>query len=503
MEDMNAAMKQYIKYGDDSQGTRLANAQAILKGANPQADVTARDDSYAADMEALNSNPLYNTVPMADRSAMIASADAQIDEAERERAAATTASIQAQLNNLAVGLHDGTMDMTDIQEARKAGWLEDIDDIEKMEKIWEDRNEGVQGQARIQSLLDGRGTPDFNPDDTDDKKALNAYIGKEGLTQLSNMNEGYVNTTLLPTVSKLHDVPTDVVGTLEGMSRSTDPKKALFAIGVLAQLEEVDQRAYRARTDETVAKDVDFWRARKDFMTPQDLLLALRGGRDPANRKQVDMLREEAKDYLAAAPEKGITNLSSRIGEFLEADQFNPPGWTNTPTLGYAARSMDMEYQAAFVDAYTRYVDVDEAAKAAEQVVARHWGVTTLGGGDPVVMKYPPHKVGYPTKDGSYDWIDAQVRTMTPVGPDLQYQLLSDDRTKSDFVRWQRGLGPTPSYMIAVNDPENGGWSVLSLENGLPRRWNFAVTDVVDPAFTAAQEKTRPMTPAERYGAPM
>ena len=351
-------------------------------------------------------------------------------------------------------------------------------------------------------MLDGRGMPDFNPDDTDDKKALNAYIGKEGLTQLSNMNEGYVNTTLLPTVSKLHDVPTDVAGTLEGMSRSTDPKKALFAIGVLAQMEEVDQRAYRSRVDETVAKDVDFWRARKDFMTPQDLLLALRGGRDPANRKQVDLLREEAKSFLVEN-EGGVTNLSSRIGEFLGRDQFNPPGWTNAPNLGYAARSMDAEYQAAFVDAYTRYVDPDEAAKAAEQVVARHWGVTTLGGGDPVVMKYPPHKVGYPTKDGSYDWIDAQVRTMTPVGQDLQYQLLSDDRTKQDFIRWQRGLGPTPSYMIAVNDPENGGWGVLSLENGAPRRWNFAVTDVVDPAFATAQEKAKPMTAAERYGGPM
>ena len=67
MEDMNAAMKQYIRYGDDSQGTRLANAQAILKGSNPQADVTARDDSYAADMAALNSNPLYDRVPMSDR----------------------------------------------------------------------------------------------------------------------------------------------------------------------------------------------------------------------------------------------------------------------------------------------------------------------------------------------------------------------------------------------------------------------------------------------------
>jgi hypothetical protein len=138
LEEMNAAMKQYILYGDDSQGTRLANAKAILAGGNLQADLAARDDTTPADRAALDSDPRYMTVPLEQRIALRNAADAQASEEASEAAKAASAAVDAKLNDLFVGLHDRMKNETDVLNARKEGWLSEFDDINKADQILSD-----------------------------------------------------------------------------------------------------------------------------------------------------------------------------------------------------------------------------------------------------------------------------------------------------------------------------------------------------------------------------
>lgn len=419
--------------------------------------------------DAIDTDMRYISVPFEDRVA------ARTD-AERQVAAERTAQIQqdkasnaALLNSLLVGINDGTMGAADIEEARQT-WLKDYDDIKKAQDTFKSAQENTLLQARAAQKLSNPYEV-WDPTDDKDKKLLNALI-KPGLSNIANADQEYFTNAVLPLVNQTNDIPTDLVGTLTGMVRANNATQALFALDALRQLRDVDPRAFNARVSETLAKDVDFYAARRDLYPQEELLRMINGGYTQEERQRRVVLEEEAKSYLAKK-EDGIPTLRTLVtdvvGEF--GGLISSPALSGIPAF---ARELDYDYQTAFVDAYVKTGDMDKANELAVQTLRRSWGVTEVGDGK-VLMKYPPEAVGYKPLGESYDWINKQVRSELQLKEDDTFELVSDDQTKQEFQQWQLGKGEPPSYMIVVTNAA-GEKRLRMTEDGLPERHYFMPT---------------------------
>jgi GH24 family phage-related lysozyme (muramidase) len=433
----------------------------------------------------VDSSPLFANLSYEDMTSL--SKDAESEFVAEANAAAEQQKLQinTQINDLLNKINDGLAGQTEIDAARAEGWLSDYDSVKKAQDLYEKRNEDQLAAQRGLDLLTGARTAD--PTSEEDKKSLNAVIGKGGLAKIDGMDTAYVTNGLVPMVTQTGDIPTDVVGLLSGMIRSNNQQKALFGLDTLAMLQDADGRAFKNRVSDQDEADVNFYRMRRTSM-PADQMFEMLNGGSSQQRAQRAQLYEEAQDVLKAK-EKGVSTLSQMVQEVTSgfdrwtssAQQLSTPGM---------AKAMSFDYETAFSDAYVRYNgDLEMSKKAASDYVNKYWGVTEAGG---VVMKYPPEKAGYPQVLGSHDWIDRQARELLQLPENHSYELISDDRTASEF-----NAGQPASYQVAVKDefgvPRLKTWSEevgakgeeQYLGSNIPARISFEKT----PLILAAEDK--------------
>ena len=399
----------------------------------------------------VDSNPAFSNLSYEERVNLQRDATKDFNEEQKNIAAATAARIDTQVNDLLNGVYDGTKGVADIDAANQEGWL-DFNERKKAMDLYEQRN---KDNIAIGSFLTQLQTPGaiFNPADEGFRKNMNLLFNDGGPQALQGMDVGFVNNQLVPLVQRTGDIPTDAVGFLNGMVRSNQADQSLFALESLRVLQEADYRAFNARVSDDLAKDVAFYSARKDLYPADELVRLINGGMDAGERQNRILLREEAQRHLSEKS-GGKTTLQTLV-----ADVAGDYGTVFTPGLGAVpafAKALTTDYQTLFVDMYERTGDYASADTEARKLLERTWGVTDFGG-NKVLMKYPPEKVGYKPLAGDYSWIDRQVRTERKVPEGGSYQLLSDTQTQVEFERWKAG-GPgalTPSYQIAITD-ENG-----------------------------------------------
>jgi hypothetical protein len=192
---------------------------------------------------------------------------------------------------------------------------------------------------------------------------------------------------------------------------------------------------------------VNFYRMRRTSMPADQMFELLNGGPNAQARQGRQVYYQEAQDILKAK-EKGVSTLSQMVQEVTSGFD----GWTSsaqqlsTPGM---AKALSFDYETAFSDAYVRYAgDLDMAKKAASDHINKYWGVSGAGG---VLMKYPPEKAGYAPVMGEYDWINEQARELLQLPDNATYELISDDRTATEFNALRMG-GPPVSYQVAIKD---------------------------------------------------
>ena len=397
-------------------------------------------------------------------------------DAERQATQERTAQLQQAkleqaglMNSLLVGINDGQFGATEIEQARQT-WLTDYDDIKKVQDTYKAANEGVLLSAQAAQKL-SMPTAVWDPTDDRDRKMLNSLV-KPGLSELAKGNQDYFTSAILPLVNQTGDIPTDVIGTLTGMVRANNATQALFALDALRQLRDVDARAFNGRVPEALAKDVDFYAARRDLYPQDEMLRMINGGYTQEERQRRTVLEKEAQSYLAEKKD-GVPTLHTLVKDVV--GEFG--GWFSSPALSGIpafAKELDMDYQTAFVDAFVKTGDTEKANTLAVETLKRSWSVTAVGGAN-VLMKYPPERVGYKAVGGTYDWITRQVRDELKLGDDETFQLISDDQTKQEFQQFQLGADAPPSYMIVVKNAD-GQLRLRMGDDGLPERHFFAPT---------------------------
>lgn len=388
---------------------------------------------------AVDNDPAFANLPYEDRANLQKDATSEVAAAQAAAARAEKEAVAAKTNALYNGINDGVMGVTDVDAGRQEGWLTDFDAIKKAQDLIKQRDETVnlRGQG-IAKLTDENAI--WDPTDDKDRKMLNAIIGKDGLAKLSNGDQNYVTNGVVPMTQSAHDIPTDVVGTLTGMTRSNNQQKAFFALDTLNQLQEADPVAYKARVPDDLAAKAEAYRTHKDLYPADELMGIINGGADQQTRQANAVLEKEAKDILASS-EGGTSTLQTLVqgvvGSYATGltERFSSPALSGVPAF---ARGLSLDYQTAFTDGYKKFGNQSDADAYAKKILQRSWGVTSVGG-QSTLMKYPPEITGYKPLNGSMEWVDSQVRSELGLPPDGRFELVSDDQTKQEFAKWQRG----------------------------------------------------------------
>jgi hypothetical protein len=397
--------------------------------------------------DTLDSSRSFSNVPYEDRVALRADAEREVAGMFAEQAKERKLLVDTQINTLMNNIMDGSAGQAQIDRGVEDGWLEDYDQRKKAQDALDTKTKEVDF---FKAATDKVNSPlaVFDPTDENDRKMLNAYVGKDGLTKLSGADSAYVTNGLVPLVQRAGDIPTDVVGTLTGMVRSNNQTQALFALETLRQLKDADPRAYDDRIPEKLSNDVDFYSSRKQLYPADELLKSVNGGTDAAERQSRAILDKEAQGYLAAK-KNGVSQISTLVADVV--GDFSGYTWSaHLSGVPAFAKAMENDYQTAFVDAYSRTGNVEEADVLARKTLQKSWGVTAVGGQN-LLMKHPPEKVGYRPVAGSYEWINKQVMEEVGLKPDERFELISDDQTETEFRKWQSG-GVPPSYRVVVYD---------------------------------------------------
>lgn len=436
----------------------------------------------AIDLDAIDSDPQYDGVPLEDRLAIRRDAEQARSKLEAEALKARTEAEEAARNELFIGLAKGTKGQREFDEYEQAGLLEKYEDWNKARKILEDRENEThyarEGAEKIGAMGRG-GNAYFDPSDAEDNKRLNAVIGPDGLAKIAASDDDYFTNYIVPTVRTTHVVPENVAGALNAMVRSRDPKKALWALDAWSRIQDQDPKAFAQRADDKIARDVDFWRAKRQYYSEEELLKQINGGNTQEERQAKAILREEAEKIVKEGKEVSATEYLDHWDSYFASE----PSLSNVP---WAMIEMGRDYNSVFIEEFVRYGNVKEAATATARAMDRLWGVTEVGG-IKTLMKYPPDKVGYNPAGpyGDMSWIDRQVRNEFSLPEDSQFQLLSDKRTEQEYFSWQAGKGANPpSYQVVVRGPY-GDWRVARAPDGKDARIYFQVT----PEERAGEER--------------
>lgn len=423
----------------------------------------------------LETDPRFAAIPYEDRIALFNDAERQVTEEQRRAAAEAKAAREKAQSDLYLNLYDGKMGQADIDAARQNGVLDDYDSVKKAQQIIKDRDaEQALALGGLSKLASGA---PFDPTDASDKKSLNAMVKQEGgLEKISSGDQDYFSSAIVPLVRQVGDIPTDVAGTLMGMVRGANNSQMMYALDALAQLRDTSPIAFNQRVSDDVSQQVELWDALKGQGQDQaELLNRVRGATTQAERQQQAVLRKEAQDILTRSEDgvaMGQKFLDNAIAEF-------DTSWFGAnPAIGVplARQSLSREFNAFFIEAYSKTGNAEIASDLASKQLQRQWGQTSVGGGGDL-MKYPPEKVGYRQVNGSYDWINESIRTDLGLAEDVDFDLFSDEQTRQEFQAFQRNPNAEPpSYRVFTKD-ENGVYRERYDERGRPMRLNFKPTE--------------------------
>lgn len=287
-----------------------------------------------------------------------------------------------------------------------------------------------------------------------------------------------------------------------GLVRSYDPGKLNVAMTTLDRLWRGDPVGFKQAYGDETLRRLQTWQARKDALTPTQMVEYFQRADDPAASKA-------RKDLLEQADEKLKKLSSSDVASALGGSWSLTPGLISRNVTGsdplppadpLAAATLTAEFRDLVRERYGDTGDIDKAKQQAAERLKTVWGPAVVNGG--ALMKYPPERF-YPQVDGAYDWMRKDIEpaialyfgkpryneTLSVPGvkgepvhtsENWSYRLLSDQQTEADVKS-----GRPPTYTVMVTDAATGRAEIVPASNGGPRRFAFDPA----PAQAAAREE--------------
>lgn len=426
----------------------------------------------------IDNDPAFSNVPYEDRLALLGDAEREVAAEISEQQKATKAANESLINALKVSLMDGGAGQADIDQLREMNVLTDYDDIKAAQDILDKRDEDLRLRQLGQQMMTGAVT--FAPGNEEHAKILNSMVGTDGLAALDKKDSQYAANSFLPIVRQSGMVPSDAKDLISGMIRSQDSSRAYWALDLMQQIERASPKGYLAFNEDD-RKSLDYWQARKDYVTEEEMVKGIRGPADPAERNAQIALRKQGQELFTSStgPLKDfnpVTLFTGTPGWF-----FGMPNGINGPGSRGVEQQLNTDFQTLFLDNYQLYGDVEDAKAAAAKQLQRVWGATDVGA-DSKLMKYPPEKF-YPPVGDNFGWMEQQLRDEGILLPEEQFELISDMQTENE-------IGVTaPSYVLAKH--VDGRTEIQFNTDGSPMRvfFDFGLRQQEDEAAWREQQR--------------
>ena len=292
--------------------------------------------------DGLDADPRFNNVPYEDRIALRKTADANASHVMAQIEADRKAQQAGMANETLVGIMDGVYGRERVDELRDLGIVTDYDQIKKMYAAIDERDKKALELEETQNKLQGKIPWDLT--DEEDKKRANTWFGKSGNDKMIGGDPEYFDKTLLPFVQSTHMIPPDAIGLLDGMSRGTNAKQALYALNALQMLKNTEPDAYRAQVTDRVKDNVAMWDEFKNVKDQKELL-DLIGGRttEEVRRGRAELLKEvnELMTNKDTSDQFGIGNMLDKVDDSI---------LTNPVLPGIASARLGMQRERAALD---------------------------------------------------------------------------------------------------------------------------------------------------------
>lgn len=452
----------------------------------------------------LYDDPRFQHLTLDDMIALTADGELEADKLRSEQIAAEERDYEAWKTDFEFDVFNGDKGLSDIHAANADGLFRNVGDVERAIKIYKDRNEGIEDLVHATTKLQNNGL--FVWTDDADRKGLNALIkADKGTERLTNLDKDYVEQGVVPLVRHVKDIPTDVVGTVEALSRRADANSLIYAFETMRQLEEAAPDAFRNRFSESAERNYELFQGMRAADYPiEDIVQRVKGFRE--HPQDLERLQVEADKHLK---EIDFTTVADAMDT-----SFVSLGDPSLPPRPLDRAMFEREFIDQYRTAYTITEDADIAEKTAIKVMQRTWAPTSIGGRT-YVMKHPPERSWYPTVGQSYNWIEEQLIHDVPELKDAQfYQLVADDQTRNDIERYRRAQEKgssidLPSYLLFKMTDE-GKFVPVMREDNTPARWRGDPQPFVERAVSETsmnnmrlrhfelRQRVETLTPAER-----
>jgi GH24 family phage-related lysozyme (muramidase) len=396
----------------------------------------------------IDADPRFQDLPAENR---IAIGKQVQGEVEQERSAALSAETKAHteaFNQFMFDVGAGKYGPADIQTARDNGVIKSWSEMNQAQEVYNQRQKQANYAMNGQNMVANGMVAD--PQNDDDKKALDAFAKQTGVIDgLRNLDAKSV--PLFTTIAqKTGMMPPEAQNLLNAMALSTDWKTAKFALDTLAAVNAATPNAMRVMSADETAR-LKLYTDSAAINTAEETQRLVQGPSTPEDRQREKVFREEAPtQFLKTYPDR------DSVIDMMTKHQIWGPS-TNLDST--TTQLLYSDFRAKFIDFYGRTGNQVRAENAAAEFMKKVWGESDVGGTN-VLMRYPPDKAGYPMVNGSYSYMESQVRHALPVYPGKSFELRGDGQTATEIALFQagqlkdkEGKPRYPTYKVITEDP--------------------------------------------------
>lgn len=445
-----------------------------------------------ADYSDINSDSAFSNLTLESRDALTA-------DAEREATLNFNSLLKQQevadnqrINEVMVGILDGSHGRVDVDNLRKEGILTDFADINRAYSLIDAQVDDLTNYQLGNDRYENGGIWDAK--NSDHKKQANAMFGEDGVTAVNARDEDYITDVAIPRFAKMSMLPPDMTGLLYAGTQGGNVDQAAYGYNSLARLREANPVAFENQVSEQIVKELDAWETGQNKTLTEENLNRVQ------NRAETQAERQEAKIFETEARE--LLKDFDVVEEVLDSVNggllgFGSFGLTEESLIPGQRVGLMNDYSQIFTEEYKRYRDVDKAKAATLKSVNKIWGVTDIGG-KPQFMRTPPEKAGYKPVKGNYDWIKKQVFKRIGMPAPQWVEFISDKQTQQEANAYKTGVEGAipPTYRITYMGA-NGIIRSLTNASGDVIRMNFEFDDKLSAADEEEFIKLRDQAAAE------
>ncbi len=331
-------------------------------------------------------DPRFDRIPFEQREKMRASAevDARRDIAQNDRA--INISRKSAHDGAINGIVDGTVTTTAQLDALHENHGFTGEQRSRQRSFLESFQKDERGAALIESLIKN---PNAVYNVADDAADYNRWFSKLGSLDADAVTE------LANAVNRTGDIPTDAVGLLKGLTRSTNPEQALVGFQIMERLQAESPEGFEARVKGDLRDRYDQYTAAKSITSNGPELVQFAQG-DP------DLLQSQGNQLL----DKEATELLKEIDiphEFADSVQgaftFFEGG---SGQIASVRPRLQRAGAKAFIENYRITGNKDQATAFMLTKLQREWGMTFQGDQGAIISHLPLEKV-YPAAPGTGD----------------------------------------------------------------------------------------------------